>query len=274
MFAFILAAFLLGVTVFVNLFVFYFILGGIAGTCACLVALAIKFGVAITRHKFSVSGYHYRVVDFMYPLHTKDNRRVISDDNNRYVLSALYTNRKDVWAYFDSIRTLLITNPAKRFHRALIIGGGGCTVPYTLARDYPKVRIDVVEISRKKIEIAQKYFLKGEFSDRIRTMVQDGTIFVKTITQPYDFVFVDVYNGNVIPNSVKSEKFIKSLKKAITSQGLIFINLSCDENVDLSQFITLYRFYFPNFRLYNNGKTTIGIIYNKNRYNYPGLRIM
>jgi spermidine synthase len=249
-------------------------IGGLVGISVFFVHLIVKFGVTITKHAFITDGFSYKISDMYYPRYLRGNKRVISDATGTFHLSAVYTNQNDNWAYFDSIRQILLADTPEPFHRSLVLGGCGCAVPITLARDYPNTDIDVVEKYRKMIEIAKTYFLKRNYSNRIHLIQRDGTVFIEHTTKQYDFIFIDIFDDTRIPDSLKTASFIQSLHKSVTQKGLIIINLGSNEKDNIFQLIALYRTFFPKFKLHMFGKTLIGIISNNKNVSYPGLRVV
>jgi spermidine synthase len=117
---------------------------------------------------------------------------------------------------------LINDNPQK----ILIIGLGGGTMSNTLHLLYPTAQITNVEIDPSVIRVAQKYFNFIE-NDLVTSVVQDGRIFVKRAAlkkQQYDWIILDAFNGDYIPEHLLTKEFLTETKQLLTEDGLISAN--------------------------------------------------
>lgn len=95
-----------------------------------------------------------------------------------------------------------------------------------LAELYPQSEIDNVEIDPAVIKVARDYF--GFFeSDKIKTYAQDGRIFIKRAIlkkQNYDWIILDAFNGDYIPEHLMTEEFLTEAKTLLTEDGILSAN--------------------------------------------------
>lgn len=141
-----------------------------------------------------------------------------------------------------------------RITSALMIGGGGYLFPQDFLERLPKASIDVVEIDPKMTEIAYRYFNLKE-SPRLRTIHQDGRLYLKRSPKKYDVIYIDVYNTYFIPNHLLTLEFANELKNHLNPQGLVMYNLmslsSNEEENLLSSVEATFRRVFNRIEIYN-----------------------
>lgn len=109
-------------------------------------------------------------------------------------------------------------------NNALMLGGAGFTFPrYFLENNLGK-NIDVVEIDGKMVEMARKYFyLKSD--TRMNIYLSDARTFVRSTDKKYDIIYVDVFNTISPPYYLATKEFFEDLKKHLTDNGVIMVNI-------------------------------------------------
>ena len=129
--------------------------------------------------------HHISVVDI------EDSRELRFD---RYVESAIIKSPPypSLAAYTDYFHLALLANP--KIKRALFIGAGGGVGPHAFHMHDPKMAIDVVDIDPKVLELAKKYFFLDE-SPEIKTIAEDGRMFVRRVQSKYDCVILDAFSA-------------------------------------------------------------------------------
>lgn len=108
----------------------------------------------------------------------------------------------------------------------LIIGLGGGTMSNTLHQLYPDARIENVEIDPAVIKVAREYFGFYE-NDHVTSKVQDGRIFIKRAglkKEQYDWIILDAFNGDYIPEHLLTKEFLEETKKLLTPHGVLAAN--------------------------------------------------
>jgi spermidine synthase len=109
-------------------------------------------------------------------------------------------------------------NPRGR--SCLVIGLGAGIIP----RWYEQVGIttDVVDIDPKIFAIAKQYFglnLSGN------QYVQDARYFLRSTTASYDYIILDVFNGDTTPSHLLSLEALQLTKNRLNHRGILGINL-------------------------------------------------
>jgi spermidine synthase len=125
--------------------------------------------------------------------------------------------------------------------RTLVIGLGGGSVVKRMWRDYPGMRLDVVEIDPEIVEVAHRFFALPE-DERIRVFVGDGREFVDQTPQTYDIVIVDAFDEDRVPRRLTTEEFMRAARDRLAPDGVVAYNFIGAPKGDLSKpFRGLYR---------------------------------
>lgn len=113
----------------------------------------------------------------------------------------------------------------------LVLGLGGGTVIQLLTKVYPRAKITAVEIDKKMIDIALKYFRLGELKN-LQIVKDDAEHFIKEIVLArgvpvkgkFNLIIIDLFSGRHIPEFVGSVKFLHNLQKTMIQDGTLIIN--------------------------------------------------
>jgi precorrin-6B methylase 2 len=185
---------------------------------------AIRYGIYKKTPFYSKSLKQCYIVDFYCLTNPSKNAReftVASDPWGSW--SELYKNKTDTWAYFDFLRKLLGPK-MKTFSNALILGGGGAAMPIELTQQNKDIDIDAVEIDESVVAIAKTYFLQGKYPN-IQVHQEDAITFIETKQKRYDFIFVDIFSGETMPESITTPGFSKRIHELLKDTGIVIVNL-------------------------------------------------
>ena len=81
---------------------------------------------------------------------------------------------------------------------------------------------DIVDIDEKVIDVAKEYF---DFSNKGEVITEDGRYFLKTSNKLYDYLILDVFNGDITPAHLLSLEALTSQKQRLTEKGVLAVNL-------------------------------------------------
>ncbi len=110
--------------------------------------------------------------------------------------------------------------------RALMLGLGGGSLVKFLLRHLPGCRVEVVELRRQIVEVAQRFFSLPRAHDRLRIHVTDGRRFLLEHTgEPYDLVLLDLHTGQGMAPVVREEDFLPACRRATADGGVFSANL-------------------------------------------------
>lgn len=188
-------------------------------TMACgVAALATHPPASATGEKILFYGdtaYHHISVT---ELHR--TRYMRFDNLTQTILSLEYPNRF-LSNYESSILLAWALRPSIR--SVCEIGLGGASLPRAVARVIPDASIVSVEIDPVVAEIARKYFLYQE-SPRVRTVVEDGRVFLTRTEDKYDLIVLDAFNSTGVPFHLMTREFFELVRKRLKPDGVFAAN--------------------------------------------------
>ena len=159
---------------------------------------------------------------------------------------------------------------ADKLERAAFVGlGGGRTASY-LVRTVPELTIDVAELDKEVIRLAQKYFAV-ETGERLKLHPQDGRLFLTRTKNKYDLVFLDAYRGPFVPFHLLTREFFTLIKSRMTPNGVVAQNVE-PTTMLLDSAITTIGSVFPNVDVYEAGGNVVVIGYSGPRRSVESLR--
>lgn len=110
-----------------------------------------------------------------------------------------------------------------------MIGLGGGSIPKYCYRFLPHTKISVAEINPEVIALRDRFCIPGDDS-RFKVYCEDGADFVDRHTNEFDVLIVDGFDLEQ-PRQLCSPRFYDDCYRALTSSGLMVVNLC--EDVDL-----------------------------------------
>ena len=157
-----------------------------------------------------------------------------------------------------SFAGLLVTSNPERI---LIIGLGGGSLPMTFADLFPDAHIDVVEIDDAVVKVAREFFFFEE-SENMTVYVDDGRPFIKRASirkQSYDYIILDAFSGDYIPEHMLTEEFLEEVKSIMTADGVLVANTFSTSRLYDHESVTYQRVFgeFFNFKLPTSGNRII-----------------
>lgn len=126
-----------------------------------------------------------------------------------------------VWSYPNFITSLASLYPQNS--KSLVLGLGGGIVCKQLS-EYNKFRVDAVEIDPRIIEIAKNSF--GLKSSGINLIHDDARHYIKTSMKEYDFIVLDIFNGEIAPSHGLSVEAFQDINSILSDNGMIVINFN------------------------------------------------
>ena len=123
--------------------------------------------------------------------------------------------------YDEALLAALAFRPGIR--RVCVIGLGGGSFPRAFARMRPEAEIDSVEIDPVVRDVARKYFLYEE-SERVRTVIADGRVFLAQPGPAYDLIVLDAFNSTGVPFHLTTREFFEIVRRRLTPDGIFAAN--------------------------------------------------
>lgn len=165
-----------------------------------------------------------RVVD-------RGSLRALYFDDDRYVQTLIDRNapHRLQHSYAQAMMAGLLYPP--QTSSVLIVGLGGGAVVQFLNRNFPDVKVDVVEIDPEVVAVARDWF--GTTSGpRTRIFVGDGREYLERATERYDVIFLDAHlhpregtDATGHPLSLQTQAFYRSLHERLQPSGVAVFNM-------------------------------------------------
>ncbi|MEX2253929.1 MAG: fused MFS/spermidine synthase, partial [Acidimicrobiia bacterium] len=152
------------------------------------------------------------------------------DDTSRYLRfdssfqSGMYLDDpyKTRFGYSDYLQLPLAYKAQTQ--RILYIGLGGGSAPKRTWRDFPGIRIDVVELDPAVVDAAYKYF-KLPRDPRLQVVVEDGRRYIADNEGPWDVIVVDAFYSDSIPFHLATREFLELARARLTRGGHVVTNI-------------------------------------------------
>jgi spermidine synthase len=131
--------------------------------------------------------------------------------------------------YSHTLMAGLLYGPEPR--TALLIGLGGGAIVRFLNHEFPRMRLDVVEIDPVVVKLAREYFgiVAGE---RTRIITDDAFDFLARSAERYDLILVNAHlmpgehaGATGVPLRLAAREFLVNLRKQLTPAGVVTFNL-------------------------------------------------
>jgi spermidine synthase len=182
-------------------------------------------------------------------------------DGEYYLQSRLDTQGENPLAlvYSRMIMSSLLFCPEPR--RMLMVGLGGAAVTNCLGKWFPNLKIDIVEVDGKVIEVSKKYFSLNE-SSHCRVFEEDGRVFIqkRKAQEPYDWIILDAFKSGSIPYHLKTQEFYKEIRAVLRPGGVVGSNLYGKGNTlkprDTKTFLSV----FPNIYCFEDDEQVATVL--------------
>jgi len=109
--------------------------------------------------------------------------------------------------------------------RVLMIGLGGGTFSTLVHRALPEATVDAVEIDPVVVQAARTHFGLRE-DGRYRVHVADAADWIARAQTTYDFVLLDAYAGEGIPEALATRAFFEAVARRLAPGGVVAINIA------------------------------------------------
>lgn len=112
---------------------------------------------------------------------------------------------------------------------ALILGLGGGTVAHLLAKRFPGIAIDAVELDPVVREVGERYFGLNEISN-LRVIIADAFDLVKKPenydlrASTYPLIIIDLFLGGIWSSELEDIKFHRALRNLLSEGGVVTFN--------------------------------------------------
>jgi spermidine synthase len=106
----------------------------------------------------------------------------------------------------------------------LVVGLGGASLSNALATTFPEAEVVSVEIEPAVVEAAKECFFYRE-SDKVQTVVADARAYLEKNQEPFDVIFLDAFDGDGVPESLRTLEFARILDGNLVDNGAVVANI-------------------------------------------------
>ncbi|KZN28588.1 hypothetical protein N480_10885 [Pseudoalteromonas luteoviolacea S2607] len=157
----------------------------------------------------------------LFEVYENEDLRWLSIDG--CVQTAMSLERPDALMFPHMLFMVLPLNVMHHVSRALELGLGGGGILRHLSTHFPKIQIEVVEYESTVIELYQRHFNPQQQNHTIHCM--DARQFMSNLdSQPFDLIFVDVFDSEQPVPLMFEPDFYQDLKKHADNTGWIVLN--------------------------------------------------
>ncbi len=131
----------------------------------------------------------------------------------------------------------------------LLFGLGGGSMIHFLCHWFPSINVTAVDINEKMVEVGGKYFSLST-TPQIKIEVADASTYLKKKKQKQiDVILVDVHDGDRLPAFLRAHDFMADCFHALSSGGVLVINLLVKDEQEFTDILTALRQYFVGVSL-------------------------
>lgn len=125
------------------------------------------------------------------------------------------------WPYVNYLTSAASIYPPGS--KTLVLGLGGGVVSRQIA-DSLGHSVDAVELDQRIVDLSEKYF--NFWSTRITTYSDDARRYVKKCKTRYDFIVLDIFNGEIMPSHGLSVEAFSDIDRILKPGGLVAVNFN------------------------------------------------
>ncbi len=110
----------------------------------------------------------------------------------------------------------------------------------------------LVEIDKVVLSWAME-FLEESKAGKVTPVCSDAKVFMAQNKAKFDLVFIDVFNGRVVPEFVYSELFLEQCRAGLEPGGYVAFNYMINDNEEWEIVKTTFTGIFPSNQILNIG---------------------
>ncbi len=119
-------------------------------------------------------------------------------------------------------------------HTILLLGVGGGGVITLLRHYYPDSLVDAVDIDKKMIYVAKKYFHLSVIP-KVTFIEAEAEEYIRKVKKKYDLIVIDLYIGDHFPHFQTSADFYTVIHKKLQPGGSVVMNFQGTEEYQSSR---------------------------------------
>jgi spermidine synthase len=196
--------------------------------------------------------FYKRLFSYIYPVSVRRGR----GQYNQYLEVLLYCNRFQLitsdalYSDGDKYRPARETvNSLKSFlpeiRNVLVLGTGLASMVRVLRSKGCNPKFTLVELDKSVLSLALE-FLEEEQPGMLTPICGDAMVFMQHNTSRYDLIFIDVFNGRVVPEFVCTEAFMEQCRAGLAQGGHVAFNYIINDEDGWAMVKELFTRIFPD----------------------------
>ncbi len=162
---------------------------------------------------------------------TRYHRMIVADDSDSRYLRFDSSFQSGMWLddpyrtrflYTDYLDLGIAHRPSAR--NVLFIGLGGGSGPKRVWRDFPKLRLQVVELDPDVVTAAYKWFELPR-DPRLAVDVDDGRRWLTRHDGQWDVIVIDAFYADSIPFHLATREFLQLVRQRLAPGGVVVVNI-------------------------------------------------
>lgn len=125
------------------------------------------------------------------------------------------------WSYVTYLLSAASMYPKNS--RTLVLGLGGGILPHQI-KQFLGHQVEAVELDERIIELSNTYFNPKKVN--VRKIADDARRYVKRTIREYNYIVLDIFNGEIMPSHGLSKDAFQDLDKILAPNGLIAVNFN------------------------------------------------
>ncbi len=159
---------------------------------------------------------------------------------------ALYSDGDRYTPAVTAVKSLKDLLPSMR--TVLVLGAGLCSMVRVIRRKNYDPFFTLVEKDKVVLQWAME-LLESGLSEKIRPVCADAEVFMQTNASKYDFVFLDIFKGRVVPDFVCKAEFLEKCRNSIAPGGHLAFNYIVNDEQQWQQVKDTFTSIFPQNKI-------------------------
>jgi spermidine synthase len=203
--------------------------------------------------------FYKKLLSYFYPVSLKK----AAGSHNDYLELRLFWNQYQLVTndalYSDGNRyapAIAVTRSLKKIVPAmkhvLLLGAGLCSMIVVMRRRNMDADFTVVEKDNVVLEWAMGLF-SGEQSPKIEPLCADAANYIEQSTARHDLIFIDVFNGRVVPDFVITQRFLSHCRDRLSPGGHVAFNYIVNDEAQWAEVRQTFSDVFPTSSIMDLG---------------------
>jgi predicted membrane-bound spermidine synthase len=166
---------------------------------------------------------------------------------------ALYSDGDRYVPAVAAIKNLKKFLPVMR--TVLVLGAGLCSMVYVMRRRRCEADFTLVEKDKTVLEWAMETLPPK--AETMRPVCADAELFMQQNEVQYDFVFIDIFKGRVVPDFVLTHEFLQRCRNSLSEGGHLAFNYMVNNEQDWVRVRNTFTDIFPEHDIVKHGMNRI-----------------